>query len=131
MKFSEGIKWNTSIIFVLTFVIFRDYKKHTLKQSEKIGGTFLNIVTLNLQMFTCIYFVELKIFCIFADSKFLEGLWDLNIFMYHEYSKYGQIQWDNNKFWKKNNSKNGTAGFEVNMTSYYKTIFTFITINVL
>ena len=34
-------------------------------------------------------------------------------------------------FEKKNYSKNGTAGFEVNMTSYYNTIFTFITINVL
>ena len=98
--FSEGIKWNMSIVFRLIFLTFRDYKKHTLKHTEKIGGTFFKIVTLSLQIFTCIYFGELKIFCIFADSKFLEGLWNLNVFVYHKYSKYGQIQWDNYKFSK-------------------------------
>ena len=112
--FSEGIKWNMNIIFVLIFLTFRDCKKHTLKQTEKIGGTFLKIVTSSLQILTCIYFDELKIFCIFADSKFLEGLWNLNIFVYHKYSNMAKsngitISFQN----KKNYSKNGTADFEV------------------
>ena len=80
-----------SIIFVLIFLTFGDYKKHTLRQTEKIGGIFLKIVASSLQIFTFIYFGELKIFWIFADSKFLESLQDLNIFVYHKYSKYGQI----------------------------------------
>ena len=70
-------------------------------QRLKIGGIFLKIVTSSLQIFTCIYLGELKIFCIFADSKFSEGLRDLNIFVHHKHSKDNQIQWDNNKFSKK------------------------------